>query len=102
MTLFHGLSAFPITPATPNGQIIADDLAQLLLRLKAAQVNSVGLLGSTGTYAYLDRAARQKAVSIAAETLAGDVSLIVRWVPCAPMLPWRWRRMQPRRVRMVC
>jgi 4-hydroxy-tetrahydrodipicolinate synthase len=77
MTLFAGLSAFPITPATPDGQIIADDLARMLLRLKAAQVNSVGLLGSTGTYAYLDRSARQKAVSIAAETLAGDVPLIV-------------------------
>ncbi len=77
MTLFDGLSAFPITPATPDGQIIADDLARLLLRLKAAQVNSVGLLGSTGTYAYLDRSARRDAVTIAAETLAGDVPLIV-------------------------
>ena len=77
MTLFHGLSAFPITPATPNGQIIADDLARLLLRLKAARVDSVGLLGSTGTYAYLDRNARRDAVTIAAETLAGEVPLIV-------------------------
>ncbi|WP_019956856.1 dihydrodipicolinate synthase family protein [Yoonia vestfoldensis] len=77
MTLFAGLSAFPITPATPDGQIIADDLARLLLRLKAAQVDSVGLLGSTGTYAYLDRSARRDAVTIAAETLAGDVPLIV-------------------------
>lgn len=77
MSLFAGLSAFPITPATPDGQIIADDLARMLLRLKAAPVNSVGLLGSTGTYAYLDRSARRDAVTIAAETLAGDVPLIV-------------------------
>lgn len=77
MTLFHGLSAFPITPATPDGQIIADDLARMLLRLRSARVDSVGLLGSTGTYAYLDRSARRDAVSIAAETLAGDVPLIV-------------------------
>jgi 4-hydroxy-tetrahydrodipicolinate synthase len=77
MTLFHGLSAFPITPATPDGTILADDLARLLLRLKAAKVNSVGLLGSTGTYAYLDRNARRDAVTIAAETLAGEMPLIV-------------------------
>jgi 4-hydroxy-tetrahydrodipicolinate synthase len=77
MTLFHGLSAFPITPTTIDGQIIADDLLQIVQRLKAAQVNSVGLLGSSGTYAYLDRAARQSAVRIAADTLSGDVPLIV-------------------------
>ena len=77
MTLFHGLSAFPITPATPDGQIIADDLARMLLRLRSARVDSVGLLGSTGTYAYLYRSALRDAVSIAAETLAGDVPLIV-------------------------
>jgi 4-hydroxy-tetrahydrodipicolinate synthase len=77
MTLFHGLSAVPITPATPDRQIIADDLARLMLRLKAARVDSVGLLGSTGTYAYLDRSARRDAVTIAAETLASEVPLIV-------------------------
>lgn len=74
--MFQGLSAFPITPATADGQVIGDDLRALLQPLQAAGVDSVGILGSTGSYAYLDRAARLDAVRIAAAAL-GDLPLIV-------------------------
>ena len=75
--MFHGLSAFPITPADARGRVDTDALATLVERLAAAEVDSVGLLGSTGTYAYLDRAERRRAVEAAADCLHGRVPLVV-------------------------
>ena len=75
--MFRGLSAFPITPADPNGRVDADGLAALLQRLQTAGVDSVGLLGSTGTYAYLTRAERRRAIETAADCLGGRIPLIV-------------------------
>lgn len=77
MTIFKGLSAFPITPADENGAVIADDLDRLLARIGQADVQSVGLLGSTGTYVYLTRDERRRAVEIAADALGRTVPLIV-------------------------
>ena len=77
MKLFHGLSAFPITPADADGLVDVHALAGLLARLQAAGVDSVGLLGSTGTYAYLARAERRRAIAAAAETLGGKLPIIV-------------------------
>ncbi len=77
MSMFHGLSAFPITPADLQGRVDTDGLLRLLQRLDAAAVDSVGLLGSTGTYAYLARAERRKAVEAAVGYLDGRVPLIV-------------------------
>ncbi|HZF77448.1 MAG TPA: dihydrodipicolinate synthase family protein, partial [Acetobacteraceae bacterium] len=77
MSLFHGLSAFPITPADAAGRVDTRTLALLLDRLRAAGVDSVGLLGSTGTYAYLSRAERRRTVEAAAEAVGGRVPLIV-------------------------
>jgi 4-hydroxy-tetrahydrodipicolinate synthase len=61
----------------PSGRVLADDLARLLERLAAAKVDSVGLLGSTGSYMYLGREERRRAVQIAAEVVHGRVPLIV-------------------------
>lgn len=77
MTLFHGLSAFPLTPTDAGGRIDAVGLTRLLDRLAAAQVHSVGLLGSTGIYAYLDRTERRRAVETAVRCLDGSAPLIV-------------------------
>jgi 4-hydroxy-tetrahydrodipicolinate synthase len=77
MPLFHGLSAFPITPADAQGRVDTRALAGLLERLKAAKVDSVGLLGSTGTYAYLTRPERRRAIEAATECLGGAVPVIV-------------------------
>jgi 4-hydroxy-tetrahydrodipicolinate synthase len=75
--MFRGLSAFPITPADQCGHVDTDALVGLVLRLAAAKVDSIGLLGSTGTYAYLKRAERCRAVEAAAGCLGGRVPLIV-------------------------
>lgn len=76
MGLFDGLSAFPPTPADAEGRIQEKALAALVRRIDAAAADSVGLLGSTGGYAYLTRAERQRAVRVAVECLGGKRSLI--------------------------
>ncbi len=77
MTLFSGLSAFPLTPTDNYGQLMPDLLAQNLERLSLAGVDSVGLLGSTGSYAYLSPEERKRTVRAAADALGGRVPLIV-------------------------
>jgi 4-hydroxy-tetrahydrodipicolinate synthase len=74
---FRGLSAFPITPADQDGRVKTDELSVLLERLRQAEVSSVGLLGSTGSYVYLSRAERRRAIETAVNVLKGDVPLIV-------------------------
>jgi 4-hydroxy-tetrahydrodipicolinate synthase len=74
MALPSGLLAFPITPADPSGRVDAAGLRQVIGWLVAAGVDSIGLLGSTGTYMYLARAERRRAIEIAAEA---SVPLVV-------------------------
>ncbi len=76
MPLVAGLSAFPITPATPDGQVIEADLRGILERIAAGGADSVGLLGSTGTYMFLDRDERRRAVAIAVETLTSTPVIV--------------------------
>ncbi|MFF0155948.1 dihydrodipicolinate synthase family protein [Streptomyces sp. NPDC005263] len=68
--MFHGLSAFPLTPANEDG-IDSTAYAALVARLAAAGVDSVGALGSTGSYAYLTREERAHALKIAVEAAHG-------------------------------
>ncbi|MBJ3785730.1 dihydrodipicolinate synthase family protein [Devosia sediminis] len=75
--VFNGLSAFPITPADEAGRVDTEALGRLLERLVAAGVDSIGLLGSTGTYAFLTREERRRAIDAAAECVEGRVPLIV-------------------------
>ena len=76
-TAITGLSAFPITPADEAGVVDTDALQRLLVPLVEAGVDSIGLLGSTGSYAYLTRAERRRAVDAAVECVAGRVPLLV-------------------------
>ncbi|MEV8057276.1 dihydrodipicolinate synthase family protein [Streptomyces antimycoticus] len=64
--MFTGLSAFPLTPLTETG-IDETAFAALVGRLAAAGVDSIGALGSTGSYAYLTREERARAARIAVE-----------------------------------
>lgn len=75
--MFEGLSAFPLTPTDANGVVMTADLARLLGRLVDARVDSIGLLGSTGTYAYLTREQRRRAVETAVEFMGGRVPVMV-------------------------
>lgn len=77
MTIFRGLSAFPITSADANGCVDTEALGRMVARLCAVEVDSIGLLGSTGTYVYLSREERSRAVAAAAEAVAGRTRLIV-------------------------
>jgi 4-hydroxy-tetrahydrodipicolinate synthase len=74
---FTGLSAFPLTPADEAGRVDTDALQKLLARIVEAGANSIGLLGSTGTYMYLSREERRRAVEAAVECIGGRIPLIV-------------------------
>lgn len=77
MQLFRGLSGFSLTPTDAEGQVQADLLGRLVQRIQAAGVDSLGLLGSTGGYAYLTLAERQRAVRVAVEAVGGHLPIIV-------------------------
>nr|WP_111298624.1 dihydrodipicolinate synthase family protein [Paracoccus saliphilus] len=77
MTVMRGLSAFPITPADAAGQPLAADLRRLVLRMVRAGVDSIGVLGSTGGYAYLTPDQRRSVLETAMEAAGGKVPVIV-------------------------
>ncbi|APG93752.1 dihydrodipicolinate synthase family protein [Sinorhizobium americanum] len=77
MTLFTGLSAFPITPTDAAGHVDTGALARLLERIHLAGVDSIGLLGSTGGYAFLSRGERRRAVETAMGSVGGKTPVIV-------------------------
>ncbi len=74
---FRGLSAFPVTPQDEGGRVDTEALGRILRRLAEAGVSSVGLLGSTGSAAYLERAERRRAIETAVDVLGGAVPLLV-------------------------
>ncbi|MDB5621084.1 dihydrodipicolinate synthase family protein [Tardiphaga sp.] len=76
-TFLTGLSAFPITPADANGKVDTMALKRLLAPLVAAKVDSIGLLGSTGTYPFLTRGERRRATDAALEETNGKVPVLV-------------------------
>lgn len=73
--MFVGLSAFPLTPL--NEQAV-DEAAftGLMQRLVAARVDSIGVLGSTGSYAYLTRAERARIAALAVQHADGIPVLV--------------------------
>ncbi|MCV9938309.1 dihydrodipicolinate synthase family protein [Boseaceae bacterium BT-24-1] len=75
-SIFRGLSAFPLTPADADGVVDTQALAVMIDRLVVAGVDSIAVLGSTGTYAYLDRSQRSRALAAAVETVAGRIPLV--------------------------
>ena len=68
--MFHGLSAFPLTPLNESG-IDETAFVHLVERLVAAGVDSICALGSTGSYAYLTLAERQRVAELALDHAAG-------------------------------
>jgi 4-hydroxy-tetrahydrodipicolinate synthase len=76
MLPFQGLSAFPITPADGHGRVDVAALRGLIARLTAAGVTSIGLLGSTGSYPYLSRAERRRAIEAAVDQAGGTTPII--------------------------
>lgn len=76
MSIFSGLSAFPVTPADEQGVVDCDFLGRLVERLAVKDVSSVGVLGSTGGYVYLSMQERKRAVECAVEA-AGNKPVVV-------------------------
>jgi 4-hydroxy-tetrahydrodipicolinate synthase len=77
MIILEGLSAFPITPSDATGQVDVAALRKFVARLCAAKVNSIGLLGSTGTYVYLSRSERRRALEATLDEVGGKVPILV-------------------------
>jgi len=62
--MFSGLSAFPLTPVNET-KIDESAFSGLVSRLAEAGVDSIGALGSTGSYAYLTREERKRVAQLA-------------------------------------
>ena len=75
--LYSGLSAFPLTPTDAAGHLHPDLLCRFLENIQSAGADSIGLLGSTGGYAYLGPEERQRAVRVAVECMGGKTPIIV-------------------------
>lgn len=73
--LVSGLSAFPLTPIH-DGRVDEDAVIRIIERLAGAEVDSIGALGSTGSYAYLTREERARVARLTIDH-AGDVPVIV-------------------------
>lgn len=73
--MFTGLSAFPLTPLNAKG-VDEKSFIRLIERLASAGVDSIGALGSTGSYAYLNRDERARVARLAVEH-AGGVPVMV-------------------------
>lgn len=64
LSMFTGLSAFPLTPMNESN-IDENAFARIVNMLANAGVNSIGVLGSTGSYAYLNREERNLVTELA-------------------------------------
>jgi 4-hydroxy-tetrahydrodipicolinate synthase len=73
--LFTGLSAFPLTPMTEQ-RIDEAAFAGLVSRLHQSTVDSIGALGSTGSYAYLTAAERRRVAELAVQAADGTPVII--------------------------
>ncbi|WP_413318081.1 dihydrodipicolinate synthase family protein [Agrococcus sp. 1P02AA] len=68
--MLTGLSAFPLTPLRDDRVDLAA-LDRIVRMLAASGVDSIAALGSTGSYAYLDRDERQQVVAAAVAAARG-------------------------------
>lgn len=68
--MLEGLCAFPLTPLSETG-VDEAALTGLVARLAAAEVGSIGVLGSTGIYPYLSRAERRLVLEVAVTAASG-------------------------------
>jgi 4-hydroxy-tetrahydrodipicolinate synthase len=76
MTPFQGLIAFPITPMDADGRVDCAALRRLVRRIVDAEADAIGLLGSTGSYPYLTRDERRRAIEAALAEADGRTPVI--------------------------
>lgn len=73
--MFTGLSAFPLTPLSHDA-VDEASFIRLVERLSEAKVDSITVLGSTGSYAYLSSDERCRVAQLAGQH-AGETPVIV-------------------------
>lgn len=73
--MFYGLSAFPLTPMDEKS-INEKAFTQMIKRLVLAGVDSIGVLGSTGCYAYLNQEERMRVTQLAVENAEGIPTMV--------------------------
>ncbi|WP_370606146.1 dihydrodipicolinate synthase family protein [Pantoea ananatis] len=73
--MFKGLSAFPLTPFM-SGSPDEKSFLRILRRLTDAKVDSLGVLGSTGSYAYMTREQREQIARLAVDN-ADNIPVMV-------------------------
>ena len=76
MPLFGSLVAYLPTPRTVTEEVAEDVHAQLVDQAVAGGASGVAVLGSTGGFAYLDRAQRRRVCEAAVEAAAGRVPVL--------------------------
>jgi 4-hydroxy-tetrahydrodipicolinate synthase len=76
MRSFHGVYPYLVSPISANGGVNADVLQALSSDLIGKGVHGLTPLGSTGEFAYLDRAQRLAVVQAVIEAAAGRVPVI--------------------------
>ena len=76
MSDFHGVFPYLVSPISADGRIKTDVLGRLCDDLIAAGVHGLTPLGSTGEFAYLDRAQRLSVVKATIEATAHRVPVI--------------------------
>src|SRR5262245_66662732 len=73
---FHGVYPYLVSPVDGSGRVLDDVLARLVDDLIAAGVHGLTPLGSTGEFAYLDRAQREAVVRTTIAAARGRVPVV--------------------------
>jgi 4-hydroxy-tetrahydrodipicolinate synthase len=76
MTDFHGVFPYLVSPIDEQGRIKSEVLIRLARDLMAAGVHGLTPLGSTGEFAYLDRAQRTEVVRATIEAADGRIPVV--------------------------
>src|SRR5690606_10052922 len=71
-----GFNPYLVTPIKPEGKVDDEVLGSLCDELIKAGVHGLTPLGTTGEFAYLDRAQKERVVEIVVEAAAGRVPVV--------------------------
>jgi 4-hydroxy-tetrahydrodipicolinate synthase len=76
MSDFHGVFPYLVSPVDAAGRVLSDVLGRLASDLIDAGVHGLTPLGSTGEFAYLDRAQKEAVVGATIEVARGRVPVV--------------------------
>lgn len=69
MSAFRGLVAYPVTPFDASGVVNHAELERMLGRLAVSGVDAITVLGSSGSFAYLDASERRAVIRTAVDAV---------------------------------